>query len=378
MSTDATVVIAQRDAAQEHLLSSVFRAGAFGVRRLRRDAPLLEQLDALAPGLRGRLVLVADLGRVADDALWWPDLAATLHPRYPGLAVLLNDPAQLQASFRVRQWARRHGAHDVMGAVSLDRLRASIEPVQSMLAAWGLPVLDLDRAQDMLRSLAPRGGLDTDRGTAGIDAIWRHLEQSGIDPRAVARSMQARGGVDIADRVYRFKTYPQCFRGDEATRWLASNLGLSRAQAVDVGELLRRLGAFDHVTLDHGFLDEGKFYRFNGERPEIDAIDLDLVAKECRQGGFDVRDRLWRAQAYPSVFLGSEAHAWLMRFYGLGAAAAQALGQHLLDTHLFRHVVDEHGFAAKQLFYQFTSDRERAHPNPDPSAELASPRSVAL
>lgn len=377
MSTDATVVIAQRDAAQEHLLSSVFRAGAFGVRRLRRDAPLLEQLDALAPGLRGRLVLVADLGRVADDALWWPELAATLHPRYPGVAILLNDPGQLQPWFRVRQWARRHGAHDVMGAVSLTRLRASIEPVQSMLAAWGLPVLDLDRAQEMLRSLAPHGGLDTDRGTAGIDAIWRHLEQSGIDPRAVARSMQARGGVDIADRVYRFKTYPQCFRGDEATRWLVAQLGLSRAQAVDVGELLRRLGAFDHVTLDHAFLDEGKFYRFNGERPELDAIDIDLVAKECRQGGFDVRDRLWRAQAYLSVFLGSEAHSWLMRFYGLSAAAAQALGQQMLDTHLFRHVVDEHGFAAKPLFYRFASDRQRAHLNPDPSAELAFPRSVA-
>ena len=377
MSTDATVVIAQRDAAQEHLLSSAFRAGAFGVRRLRRDAPLLEQLNALAPGLRGRLVLVADLGRVADDALWWPDLAATLHPRYPGLAVLLNDPGKLQPSFRVRQWARRHGAHDVMGAVSLTRLRASIEPVQSMLAFWGLPVLDLDRAQDMLRSLAPHGRLDTDRGTAGIDAIWRHLEQSGIDPRAVARSMQARGGVDIADRVYRFKTYAQCFRGDEATRWLASSLGLSRAQAVDAGELLRRLGTFDHVTLDHGFVDEGKFYRFNGERPELDAIDLDLVAEECRQGGFDVRDRLWRAQAYPSVFLGSEAHAWLMRFYGLSAAAAQALGQQLLDAHLFRHVVDEHGFAAKPLFYRFTSDRRRAHPSPVPSADPASPRSVS-
>jgi hypothetical protein len=377
MSSDATVVIAQRDAAQEQLVSSLFRAGPYGVRRLRRDAPLVAQIDALAAGLRGRLVVIADLGRVAEDGLWWPQFAASLHARFPGVALLPGDARQLQPAFRVRQWAKKHGAHDVLGAISMSRLHAGVAPIQALLAACGLPALDLERAIDLLRSLVPDGGLGDRSDLAALHAIWRHLEQSGVEPRALARSLQATGGVDVADRTYRFKRYPQCFRGDEATRWLASQLGISRAQAVDVGELLRRLGVFEHVVLDHGFLDEGKFYRFTGEHPELDAIDLDLVAKECRQGGFDVRDRLWRAQAYPAVFLGSEAHPWLMRFYGLGAAAAQALGQQLLETHLFRHVVDEHGFAAKPLFYRFTADRVRARPFPDPSAELAFPRSVA-
>ncbi|MCZ8165659.1 hypothetical protein [Silanimonas sp.] len=381
MSIDATVVIAQRDAAQEHVLSSVLRAGPFGVRRLRGDASVLTQLDQLAPGLRGRLVLIADFGRLAEDGLWWPTFATALRARLPSAVVLLTDAGQLQPGFRLRQWARKHGAHDLMGAISVQRLHAGLEPIQALLTACGLQVLDVERAQDMLRTLAPaefRADARVDaRGSAAVHAIWRHLEQSGIEPRSLARHMQSRGGVDIADRTYRLKTYPQCFRGDEAVAWLAAQLGVSRAQAVDVGELLRRHGAFEHVALDHGFLDEGKFYRFTAEHPELDAIELDLVAKECRNGGFDVRDRLWRAQAYPAVFLGSEAHAWLMRFYGLSAAGAQALGQQLLDTHLFRHVVDEHGFAAKPLFYRFTSDRHHANPIPTPSAEPAFSRSVA-
>jgi len=243
-----------------------------------------------------------------------------------------------------------------------------------MLAQVGLPTLPLGRVADMLRNLPPP---TTSHAMATAHQTWRRLEQAGADPRYLLPQMRANAGVDVRDRSYRFKTYAQCFRGDEAVLWLASHLGVSRAQAVDVGELLRLHGAFDHVTQDHAFLDEAKFYRFTDESPNVDAIDLDLVAQEGRQGGFDVRDRVWHGQAYPAVFLGSEAHQWLKRFYGLGDAGALQLGQRLLEAHLFRHVVDEHPFAAKPLFYRLTSDRLRGNPAPVPSAIPAIPRSAS-
>lgn len=373
MGTDATLVLIQQDPAQESFLSSAFRAGPFGVRRLRTDAPLLRQLAELAPGLRGTTVIVADLARLAAEGLWWPDFCRRVRAVLPAVALMATDGASLLPRHALRQWAKRHGAHDLIGALSPLRITSALEPLQTMLAQAGLPALPAERVVDMLRSVPPP---PANPALEAAQQTWRRLEQSGVDGRALVRQMRASGGVEVRDRAYRFKTYPQCFRGDEATQWLASHLGISREQAVDVGELLRLQGALVHVVQDHGFLDEGKFYRFTGDVPDVDAIDLDLVAQECRLGGFDVRDRTWHGQDYPAVFVGAEAHQWLMRFYGLGSASAQQLGQRLLETHLFRHVVDAHPFSAKALFYRFTTDRPAAHTVSFPSAIPALSRSA--
>jgi hypothetical protein len=372
MPTDATLVLIQQDAAQESFLSSAFRAGPFGVRRLRIHAPLLRQLAELAPGLRGTTVIVADLARLAAEGLWWPDFCRTVRTALPAVALLATDGANLLPRHALRQWAKRHGAHDLIGALSPLRVTSALDPLQTMLAQAGLPALPAERVVDMLRTVpSPANPV-----LESAHRTWRSLEQSGVDVRVLVRQMRASGGVEVRDRLYRFKTYPQCFRGDEATQWLASHLGISRAQAVDVGELLRLQGALAHVVQDHGFLDEGKFYRFIDDAPDVDAVDLDLVAHECRMGGFDVRDRIWHGRAYPKVFIGAEAHGWLMRFYGLRSESAQQLGQRLLETHLFRHVVDEHPFSPKDLFYRFTTDRPAAHPALVPSAIPAYSRSA--
>jgi hypothetical protein len=83
------------------------------------------------------------------------------------------------------------------------------------------------------------------------------------DPLAeLAASFQA--GVQVKDRMYHFKTYPQCFIGSEAVDYLVTHGDCStRAEAVLLGQsLMEILHLFEHVTRDHEFADEYLFYRF--------------------------------------------------------------------------------------------------------------------
>jgi len=70
-------------------------------------------------------------------------------------------------------------------------------------------------------------------------------------------------GVEVKDRKYHLKTYPQCFVGSEAVDWLVKHASLKhRLSAVNLGQQLMNMGAFSHVKDRHDFADEGYFYKF--------------------------------------------------------------------------------------------------------------------
>jgi potassium efflux system protein len=69
-------------------------------------------------------------------------------------------------------------------------------------------------------------------------------------------------GVPILDRRHLFTVYRQCFVGREAVDWMTRTLGLTRAEAVEVGRLLVDRGIVHHVLDEHGFKDGHFFYQF--------------------------------------------------------------------------------------------------------------------
>jgi hypothetical protein len=70
--------------------------------------------------------------------------------------------------------------------------------------------------------------------------------------------------VDLKDRKYRLKTYKNCFLGTEAVDFISLKLDLPRGMATKLGEMIRKIGIFDHVTGDHIFKDEYYFYFLKG------------------------------------------------------------------------------------------------------------------
>lgn len=76
-----------------------------------------------------------------------------------------------------------------------------------------------------------------------------------------------RAGVEVKNRRFHLKTYPQCFVGTAAVDYLLSHGDCaSRTDTVMLGQsLMDGLHLFEHVTRDHPFADQNLFYRFVDE-----------------------------------------------------------------------------------------------------------------
>jgi DEP domain-containing protein len=83
-----------------------------------------------------------------------------------------------------------------------------------------------------------------------------------LDLAEIEREMRLPTGVPISDRTYLGKSYPRSLIGTEAVEWLMRRHGLARGEAEAVGQSLVDLGVLHHVVDEHGFVDDGYFYRF--------------------------------------------------------------------------------------------------------------------
>lgn len=75
--------------------------------------------------------------------------------------------------------------------------------------------------------------------------------------------------VEVRNRTYHLKKYPQCFVGSEAVDYLVeSNLAPSREDAVRIGnDIMAAVGIFEHVCQEHDLQDGYFFYRFIDPQP---------------------------------------------------------------------------------------------------------------
>jgi len=108
-----------------------------------------------------------------------------------------------------------------------------------------------------------------------VDAFDDEIDRrtwSDDEIRSLVARLRGPEGVPIVDRRHLLTVYRQCFVGREATDWMTRALGLTRAEAVAVGQLLVDRGVVRHVLDEHGFRDGNFFYRFcETERIRADA-----------------------------------------------------------------------------------------------------------
>ena len=90
----------------------------------------------------------------------------------------------------------------------------------------------------------------------------------GLDLKQLVTQMGGEHGVEIKNRVYKFKIYPQCFIGSEAVDWLKKQYNISRSDAIELGQRLRDEKWLHHVCDEHDFEDGYFFYRFLSRRIE--------------------------------------------------------------------------------------------------------------
>jgi hypothetical protein len=82
---------------------------------------------------------------------------------------------------------------------------------------------------------------------------------------ALVARMRSAEGVPIVDRRHLLTTYPKCFVGREAVDWITRAAGLTRKEAMALGQLLVDRGVIHHVLDEHGFKDSKLFYRFRAD-----------------------------------------------------------------------------------------------------------------
>jgi potassium-dependent mechanosensitive channel len=88
----------------------------------------------------------------------------------------------------------------------------------------------------------------------------RSWSEAQID--ALVARMRGAEGLLIGDRRHLLTVYRQCFVGRDGVDWMTRALGLTRKEAVELGQLLMDRGIIRHVLDEHGFTDGTFFYRF--------------------------------------------------------------------------------------------------------------------
>jgi hypothetical protein len=292
-----------------------------------------------------------DLAELAAEGLQLDRFGPAWRAAYPGSPLLATLGHRLEATEPERRWARAGGAFDLWPGLSMARAgAATIARLRSLATTLGLGELALEPLHAALRAVA------NEVAEAEGDVVAR-LAQRGIDLGEIVRRMRGDAGVPVAERRYRLKTYANCFVGAEAVNWLVRGYGLAREEAVELGQQLVERGEIEHVVKEQPLLDGEFFYRFGGDDPRLDAIEIDeLVARMRAPGGLDIATRSYLGRTYERCFVGHAAVDWMCASYALARAGATTLGQRLLDLRLVHHVLDEHEFVDGYFFYRFLAD----------------------
>jgi small-conductance mechanosensitive channel len=149
-------------------------------------------------------------------------------------------------NFRIEESLRRHGIEVPFPQVDL-RVRGS----EATATAPARPAPSPERR-------IPQHDTDLERALGPED--WSESEV-----RAAAKRLATSGEVAIRDRRHLLRVYRDAFVGREAVDWLVARFGLTRAEAVELGERWVELGLVRHVLDEHGFRDAGLYYELTSE-----------------------------------------------------------------------------------------------------------------
>lgn len=347
------VLLAQDSAWNLRLWRSALLSQSLKVIVVPSEAPLTEYLNEQERKYPVRM-LVLDLRVLSREGTSLANFAAWFTRKFPALELVLTTDAKFDITAAERGWARKHGAADLLPALS--PLLAEVSApgvVLRLLATLGIAEVDAKDLRRLLGAAAPLlpqygGRIDAQ---ANAHALAHRLRDEGQDLAQLARELGA--GVRATQRQYLGKSYANCFLGSEACAWLANRLRCDRAAAVAIGQALLVSGYLHHVVKAQPFADGDYFYRYVEDISVIDAIDLDQVASGMQVASGLIAARSYRGTSYPACFVGHEAVDWLCRQHALTREQAVNLGQRLQDLRVLQHVTDEHDFIDDYFFYRF-------------------------
>ena len=308
--------------------------------------------------LHGVGALVIDLPLLVNDRLSLPAFTRWAKERWPEVRIIARVPARARISVSEEAWAVTHGAAALLPGQSSRAVRETVLPALRKVAhALQVPEIDVQAAENFLRVLSAQTEAPHSAAIGRTYVGLERLIRAGIRPDALCASMMSHGGVATRDRVWRGRTYRQCFVGAEAIGWLRERHRLADSECTAAAEIMGMLGMIHHVAREHPLAERGFYYRFSGLPAILDALDLNEVARALRDAaGVRIADRIYLGKTYAHCFVGSEAVDWLCLRHRLLVGEAEAIGQRLMDLGIVRHVVDDHGFVDSPYFYRFTAD----------------------
>lgn len=177
------------------------------------------------------------------------------------------------------------------------------------------------------------------------------------DPAAqqLWNAMRTPGGLDIRDRMYRLRTYPQCFVGREAVDWMVQHYRVSRDDAVRMGQRLSALGLLSHVLQEHDFEDAELFYELatprgaslvtgpsaNGLRAALRAARPSIVQEHSRG-----------VLRHRECATGAAIVSWIARARQVSRETATHWALQLMREGGLRHVYDDAPFRDDRTLYR--------------------------
>lgn len=294
------------------------------------------------------VLVVVELSALAEAGARLANVCTQVRRHYPTTKIGLIASATHRIDDAAKLWAKEAGADVIVAQINPWRWAATGEPL--FAALLGNPEVVAASS----RRVAPYLRAAAHGAATNIDArLIADAEADGIDLSALAFRMQRSGGVDIKDRRFRLRIYPECFVASEGVTWLERALRVKRDKAVAIGQALQSAGLIYHVVKEQPFADEALFFRV-AQIPSQWTIErfYSLVRSEA---GFAVSDRNYLGNKYSKCFVGAEAVEWIQA-QGHTVNEAISMGQRLIDLSLAHHVLDEHPFKNEKLYYRFYRD----------------------
>ncbi len=294
------------------------------------------------------VVVIFELAALAAAGARLINLCSRVRQLHPTAKIGLIASATHCIDETARTWATEAGADVIVGQINPWRWSVTGEPLfAALLENAEVVAASSRRVAPYLRAAARSGAMNVNA------RLIADAEADGIDLPALAFRMQRSGGVDIKDRRFRLRIYPECFVANESVTWLERALRVPREKAIGVGQALQAAGLIYHVAKEQPFADEELFFRVT-QIPTQWSVErfYSLIRSEA---GFDVEDRNHLGVKYSKCFVGSEAVDWIQA-QGHTMNEALSMGQRLIDLSLAHHVLDEHPFKNEKLYYRFYRD----------------------
>jgi len=165
-------------------------------------------------------------------------------------------------SFRILEAFARHG---ISIPFPQQEVHLNAPAIERAVTAWARRRFT---PEELAAAAPPAARADEPETLPEIPADPTPETWTDSEVEALVERMRGPGGLAIEERRHRFATYPRSFVGREAVAWLRDREGLTRDEALAVGNLLVRRRIVHHVLDEHGFEDGNLFYRFYADEAE--------------------------------------------------------------------------------------------------------------